>query len=156
MGECKTCGKTEVEVEFYDSIKTYCKEHWKQRVRENRRKNIDHYRSFDRRRANLPHRVEARQKYSRTEAWRRSHNTACKKYEENHPDKRRAHVITGNAISSGSLKKEPCEVCRSLIVQAHHDDYTKPLEVRWLCAEHHAEHHVKLREQSRTTEQAKQ
>lgn len=25
---------------------------------------------------------------------------------------------------------------------AHHDDYAKPLEVRWLCALHHQRHHA--------------
>lgn len=31
-------------------------------------------------------------------------------------------------------------------VQAHHDDYSKPLEVRWLCVPHHALHHKQLRQ----------
>jgi len=25
--------------------------------------------------------------------------------------------------------------------EAHHGDYTKPLEVQWLCKEHHWAHH---------------
>ena len=46
------------------------------------------------------------------------------------------------AIKTGVLVKKPCEVCGSITrVQAHHDDYFKPLEVRWLCAKHHLEHH---------------
>jgi recombinational DNA repair protein (RecF pathway) len=60
MSKCKTCGKEYNETDFYASIKSYCKEHWKERVRLNRAANADHYREFDKRRANLPHRVEAR------------------------------------------------------------------------------------------------
>lgn len=36
----------------------------------------------------------------------------------------------------GKLKPKPCEVC-SKPAQKHHDDYTKPLVVRWLCRECH-------------------
>lgn len=50
--------------------------------------------------------------------------------------------VTFHAIRKGILKKMPCEVCRTEIdVQAHHDDYTKPFDVRWLCRKHHLEHH---------------
>ena len=41
----------------------------------------------------------------------------------------------------GILVKEPCEVCGSHETEKHHDDYDKPLEVRWLCRQHHLEHH---------------
>lgn len=53
------------------------------------------------------------------------------------------------AIKAGLLKPKSCEVCgdkgvfkdgRSSI-QAHHDNYNKPLEVRWLCQRCHHEWH---------------
>ena len=52
---------------------------------------------------------------------------------------------TRYAIKMGKLVKEPCEVCGELKVHAHHDDYTKPLQVRWLCQKHHTELHEKLK-----------
>jgi deoxycytidylate deaminase len=61
------------------------------------------------------------------------------------PHVRKAHVILGNAVRDKRVVKQPCEVCGSTIVQAHHDDYSKPLEVRWLCVPHHNEHHVQER-----------
>lgn len=45
------------------------------------------------------------------------------------------------AKKQGILKQMPCEICGNLKTDAHHDDYTKPLEVKWLCRKHHAEHH---------------
>lgn len=61
----------------------------------------------------------------------------------------KAHSITEKAIARGTLIPEPCEVCGTTGVmadgrnkiQAHHDDYNKPLDVRWLCQEHHHEWH---------------
>ena len=53
---------------------------------------------------------------------------------------------TYKAIMEGVLIRQPCEVCNTEIdVQAHHDDYYKPLEVRWLCRKHHREHHLNER-----------
>jgi hypothetical protein len=40
------------------------------------------------------------------------------------------------------LVPEPCNVCgETESVQGHHDDYTRPLEVRWLCRRCHAAVH---------------
>jgi hypothetical protein len=44
-------------------------------------------------------------------------------------------------IRAGRIVKQPCEKCGCAKVHAHHDDYAKPLDVRWLCAAHHREHH---------------
>lgn len=42
-----------------------------------------------------------------------------------------------------SLEKQPCEVCGSSVKpEAHHDDYSKPLDVRWLCFDHHRQWHT--------------
>jgi hypothetical protein len=41
------------------------------------------------------------------------------------------------------LARQPCSVCGAMKVEAHHTDYSKPLEVVWLCKKHHAEAHRK-------------
>lgn len=46
-----------------------------------------------------------------------------------------------NALKTGILVKQPCEICGAEPAEAHHDDYNKPLEVRWLCKCHHVEWH---------------
>lgn len=45
-----------------------------------------------------------------------------------------------NAIRSGKLVPQPCELeaCGALLVHAHHPDHSKPLEVVWLCRDHHS------------------
>lgn len=52
-----------------------------------------------------------------------------------------AHALVGKAIRRGELVRQPCEACGSTEVDAHHDDYSKPLDVRWLCRTHHKHHH---------------
>lgn len=55
--------------------------------------------------------------------------------------KQRARVDVSLAIRGGTLTREPCETCGEAKSEAHHDDYTKPLDVRWLCRRHHRWHH---------------
>ena len=52
-------------------------------------------------------------------------------------DARRARSAVARALRSGLLSRQPCEVCGASASHAHHDDYAKPLDVRWFCAEHH-------------------
>jgi hypothetical protein len=64
-------------------------------------------------------------------------------YRQAHPDRYAAHCAVNNAVQSGKLIKEPCEECGTTeTVQAHHDDYSQPLYVRWLCVAHHTEVHT--------------
>ncbi len=46
-----------------------------------------------------------------------------------------------NAIKEGKVSRLPCEVCGGEPAEAHHDDYNKPLDVRWLCKKCHTEWH---------------
>jgi hypothetical protein len=51
-------------------------------------------------------------------------------------------LFTRNCIKSGVLIKEPCKVCgTNENIEAHHDDYSKPLDIIWLCRHHHRELH---------------
>jgi hypothetical protein len=62
----------------------------------------------------------------------------------NHPEKVAAGYVYREALKTGKLKRQPCEVCGETKVDGHHEDYSKPLEVRWLCRKHHNEiHHGK-------------
>ena len=53
-----------------------------------------------------------------------------------------SHGKVRKAKTDGTLVQGPCEVCGELKTVAHHDDYDKPLEVRWLCHSHHQQWHA--------------
>ena len=55
--------------------------------------------------------------------------------------KYRAHLAVRRALVSGALEKQHCEVCGHTTVDAHHDRYDEPLNVRWLCRRHHVRLH---------------
>lgn len=46
-------------------------------------------------------------------------------------------------IKRGKVKKKPCIICGNEKSEGHHKDYTKPLEVIWLCRAHHMRMHRK-------------
>jgi hypothetical protein len=56
-------------------------------------------------------------------------------------EKASAHWKLKNAIRTGALTRKPCGLCGSENAHAHHSDYSKPLEVQWLCHAHHMEKH---------------
>jgi len=62
-----------------------------------------------------------------------------------YPEKERARRQLREAVNLGKITRNPCEVCGKQKAHGHHDDYSKPLEVRWLCALHHSEVHKKLK-----------
>lgn len=45
------------------------------------------------------------------------------------------------ALRQGELIPDRCEICWSHGAEGHHDDYAKPLAVRWLCRSHHRRWH---------------
>lgn len=65
----------------------------------------------------------------------------AKEYRKKAIDIVKAHQAVRSEIRKGNLRRMPCEICKSLVTEAHHDDYSFPLVVRWLCKEHHMEWH---------------
>lgn len=66
------------------------------------------------------------------------------------PDRQRikanARAYVKEYIKRGIVKKLPCSICGSSEnLEAHHEDYSKPLEVIWYCRKHHLQLHEKLK-----------
>lgn len=130
MKTCFKCGEVKALSEFYkhpnmlDGHVNKCKTCNKKDVVLNRLSKIEYYREYDRERGS------------------RQTVEDVRRYREVNPKKYSAHTKVGNAIRGGYLTPKPCEVCGRPEVHGHHCDYDKPLEVLWLCAEHHAAWHV--------------
>jgi hypothetical protein len=144
---CRQCGVEQRMADYYrhpnmgDGHLNVCKSCVRANVRANYQRNREHYQEYERGRANLPHRVEARDAYQQTPAGKVAARRAHRRFIERNPIKRQAQVMVGNALRDGRLARQPCEVCCNAKAHAHHDDYSKPLDVRWLCTTHHAEWH---------------
>jgi len=65
---------------------------------------------------------------------------------EKHPIRSAAMKIYKYAIKRGTLVRGPCTVCGATEnIDGHHTDYTKPLDVVWLCKPHHREAHRQMK-----------
>ena len=68
--------------------------------------------------------------------WRNTHSL--------NPEQRlkdNARSYAGVYLRRGKLDRKPCVICGSVNTQMHHEDYSKPLDVVWLCRECHMELH---------------
>lgn len=65
-------------------------------------------------------------------------------YRARHPEAVKAHFTVMAAIRTGRLQPQPCQECGATKrPHAHHEDYSRPLEVTWLCERHHRMLHGK-------------
>lgn len=62
-------------------------------------------------------------------------------------EKNSAHRLVAWALKWGKLKKpNKCSTCsKSGTVVAHHEDYTKPLVVKWVCDSCHVKRHHQIK-----------
>jgi hypothetical protein len=89
--------------------------------------------------------------YQQTPKGRAKLNEANRRWRKLNQEKVRAHSAVARAIRSGDLvRPETCQIegCPRK-PQAHHADYSRPLDVTWLCARHHSDTHTAERGLSR-------
>lgn len=130
MKKCFKCNKTLHLSEFYkhkqmkDGHLNKCIECAKLDALNHRGDNLEKIRKYDRERGS------------------RARDGYLMDYRAKYPNKYKAHNLVNNAIKHKKLFKMPCEVCGSEDrLNAHHDDYLKPLNIRWLCSVHHHQWH---------------
>ncbi len=141
MKACKDCGERLPLSQFYthfemrDGHLNSCKE-----CRKVYQKTRD-CKEYDRKRG----RTEKRKAWVRKSAHKYAGKRVdyIRKYRAKNPGKYKAVTALNNAVRDGKIIRGPCEICGVSKAHGHHDDYSKPLEVRWLCPKHHGEAHWK-------------
>lgn len=141
MKRCSTCGENKPESEFYsdrrrlDGLKSQCKKCHSicSILTRDKVKHADYCREWMRR-SRYSTREEVRER-ERMRARARGQSLEV-----------RARALANRAVKLGFLDRpRECPVCggADLTVHAHHRDYTKPLEVTWMCSECHGKEHRK-------------
>lgn len=131
---CRKCLHAKPLEEFYahaemrDGHLNKCKECTKADVREHRAANLGYYQNYD------------RQRYANDNGRRtglhHKHNEHSRAWYRRNKEKKRANTIVARAIAAGKLiRPDHCTGCGfpSDKVEAHHADYSRPLDVEWLC-----------------------
>lgn len=88
---------------------------------------------------------------------RRVRCASCQEIYKNSPEykaKVRARSAVCIALVAGTIEKKPCEAirywdqrrCGREPVHAHHEDYSRPLDIVWLCAGCHHRRHYELKQ----------
>lgn len=63
---------------------------------------------------------------------------------EDNKHKRRVRALVSAALRDKRLYKSSCLKCGNEKSEAHHEDYSKPLEVIWLCKSCHVKRHIEI------------
>jgi len=140
MKKCFKCGVNKKIKEFYRHAKmgdghlNKCIDCTKRDALLHRTLNIEKIREYDFKRSKTKKRLKLS-------------NINCKIYRKKNPEKYKAHSIVNRAIRAGKLKKKTCIVCKSKKSLAHHEDYSKPLDVIWYCQIHHIERHKEIKKE---------
>ena len=133
---CFKCQQVKPLTDFYHHSKmadghlNKCKVCTRTDTRIQRARNDEYYLAYDRQRASSEKRRELRRRV-----------TAA--YRLKYPDRTAAYSAVARAVRSGTLvRPEKCQGCEQAAnLNAHHENYKRPLEVIWLCARCHMHHH---------------
>ena len=147
MKTCIACARSLPLESFYrhpqmkDGRLGRCIECHKSGVQRVRKERHDYYVAYDRMRYERDYekRKLAVERYRKTEAAKEALKKARASSAVRYPERNTARYALGNAVRDGRvIKPDACEMCGvSGKLHGQHDDYTKPLDVRWLCVPCH-------------------
>jgi hypothetical protein len=141
--ECKACKN-----KYISEWKSDNAAHVKDYAKRYRAQNADPIKECKKRwqKNNESHVKEYQEAYQQSERGKKAQKAAKIRHRMKHADHCYARDAVNHAIKRGEITEGPCEICGSKEkIHAHHDDYSKPLKVRWLCAKHHNEFHKQER-----------
>lgn len=70
------------------------------------------------------------------------------KYPQRLNERLKARRRVTQALKQGKLERKPCTHCGAKKAHAHHHDYSKPLDVQWLCQKCHSKEHRRLKQEN--------
>lgn len=136
---------------FPPSKKNYCSECLTKKVNEWRKKNKEKYVLYRRLYEKKYRRTKKYQEYQREylAKWHKKNKTTYYSYEahlkwkQEHPEGIKAQKLLRKAVRQGKIIPSIlCQKCKKeKPLQAHHDDYLKPYNVKWLCGSCHRIQH---------------
>lgn len=149
MKKCLSCNKFKALSEFYkhsqmkDGYLNQCKDCKRNDAKKYRNENIEKIREYDRNRPNKDERAKKSIEYHKTQKGKEVRRKSTQAYRDRNPLKYQAHNLINNAVKNGLLIQiNTCESCGTETkTHGHHDDYSMPLDVRWLCNKCHRQFH---------------
>lgn len=84
---------------------------------------------------------ETKLKYNQTEKAKELNKLRKRRYREKNKLKEKCRSEFLKAIARKEIKRGRCIKCGKINAEGHHEDYSKPFDVIWLCKKHHTEHH---------------
>lgn len=128
---CKACRK-----KYQGEYRRRRKEYYDQLSAKHRQENPEYYKQY-------------RAIYEKTDKSKQAHARRAKEQRRLHPEAIKANNQVNKAILSGKIvRPKGCTRCGSSgKIEAHHPDYSKPLEVEFLCTKCHIKEHMRLRDQ---------
>ena len=93
---------------------------------------------------NAEERLKYQKEWRHTESGCDSRRRSNYKMYYKHHDRTLCRDRFKKAVKKGWIVRKPCEICGDVKSQGHHEDYSQPYEVRWLCDTHHKEVEGKL------------
>ena len=162
---CKKCGRELPISEFYvhkqmgDGHLSFCKECVRARVHKHREDNIERIREYDRNRPNAKERSKKQRLSVKQDEFRyQKYKEQKNEWAKRNKYKRNAQNRVEIALKNGTLKNpNKCEFCgkTNCDIEAHHFDYSKPLDVIWLCTKCHGKVHKQYNKLELDIEQIK-
>lgn len=144
---CKKCmqeyEKTNLNQERKRELRTKYRENNRERIREQDREAYHQDPEKFREKARI-----SQKKYFQTDKGREKYKQQGLKLRKKYPEKARARSLLSNAICAGKIiRPSKCSLCRcdKGIIESHHPDYSKPLDVIWVCKSCHFMVHDRIK-----------
>ncbi len=146
MKTCSKCNRSLPLSEFYKQgglCRPECKDCRKHYLYKYKRERREQYNAYERRRYARDMEGERKKSQLKYIKNRDAVLDRTKKYKLDNPSINKAHRSVASAVRSGKLTRpSKCSNCGEIkALDAHHDDYSKPLKVRWLCRSCHERKH---------------